>query len=148
MPVPRLILCEKSPRWATAFRLALSGDPPQVIETRSLASCETELAASPDSLILMEVTEANRFGVLELMDRTSRRHPQARVLIALSEETAALEPLFREAGAIAVLFRTLEVASAARLARRHFQLAPSGPLGPREFAFQRMPWSAYAVATR
>jgi hypothetical protein len=146
MPASHLIVCEKSPHWAIAFRGALRDRPPQIVETRGLPSTTAALGEAPASLIILEITDTNLVAALEWIDKAGRQFPLARVLAALTPDESGVAPLLREAGAIEVLFSTQQAASVARLARRQFALAPPEQLTPRQWIAQRMPWSAYAAA--
>lgn len=144
MSSSHLIICEKSSRWAGALRAALAGRPPQVVETRSLASAMTRLAQSPASLVFVEVNERNAASVLEWLDKIHCRFPLARAVVAIDPTLASLELHFRESGSMDVLYSTQQAPSVARLARRHFARTPSEQLDLSQWIAERMPWSAYA----
>jgi hypothetical protein len=143
MPPCRLILCEKTGRWAAALRISLDAAGPQLVETRSLAACEEALAQSPASLVAVEVTVANLEAVVEFLRQSSQRFGQSVVVALLTVDTAAAASLLREAGAIEALRSVLEAPRLARLAGRQFALAPAEQLSLREFTAQRMPWAAH-----
>jgi hypothetical protein len=140
----RLIVCEKTNRWAAALRAALGRSPLQVVETRSLAGCESALIEAPASLAAVEVTAANLDQAVEFVMQTGRRFPRALVVALLTEEAASAERLIQEAGAIDVIGSVLDAPRIARLARRQFALAPPEELGFHELVRQRMPWAAHA----
>jgi hypothetical protein len=142
----RLILCEKANHWAAALRSALAGASPKIVETRSLAACETELALSPESLVGLEATLPGAESILDFILRARRAYPRATVAGFVSSETIAMAPLLRESGAIEVISSVLDAPSLARLARRQFAFASEPELSLRELAFARMPWPAYASA--
>jgi hypothetical protein len=148
MPAARLIVCEKSPHWAVSLRNQLGERLPQVAETRSLASAASALAESPDSLVLLQISEANLTPAIEWLDQIGRQFPHARVAVALLPEMAQAECLLREAGAIEVYFGTHQAASAGRLARRHLALGTPEQLSLRQSIMSRMPWPAAATAPR
>jgi hypothetical protein len=142
---PRLILSEKSARWAAAFRAALDKSQSQIIETRSLAGCEEALAASTASFAAIEVTASNLEATLDFVRRISSYYPNAALVALLSPESLAAAPLLREAGAIDVAASVLDAPRLARLAQRHHQLAPLEPLTPRQFLVERLPWPSHAT---
>ena len=145
MSTCRLIVCEKSSHWAAGLRVALAGQPPAIVETRSLAQAEAMLAESPASLIAVETTAANLEAVLELFWHASRQFHQALFAGLLAQECADAEPLLREAGAIDVLTTVLQAGRLARLARRQSALAPAvEPITMRQLVAERLPWSAYS----
>lgn len=145
MPACRFILCEKTARWAVAFRAALGKSQPQIIETRSLPGCEEALAVSPVSFIAIEVIASNLEGTLGFVGRILRYYPNAALVALLSPESLAAAPLLREAGAIDVAASVLEAPRLARLAQRHHELAPLDPLTPRQFLAERLPWPSHST---
>ncbi len=149
MPASHLILCEKTPRWAPAFRAALSfshSPTMQMIETRSLPGCEEALAASPASFVAIEITAANLEATLNFLRRVALRHPSAVVAALLSPETLAAASLLCEAGAIDIAASVLEAPRLVRLAQRHHQQAPADALSARQFVSERLPWPSYATS--
>jgi DNA-binding NtrC family response regulator len=140
----RLIVCEKTNRWATALRTALGRSPLQVAETRSLAGCEAALAEAPDSLVAVEVTPANLDQAVDFIEHTGHRFPRVLVVALLAEDAASAERLMQEAGAVDAISSVLDVPRIARLARRHHAAAPPPEIGFDDVARQRLPWSAHA----
>jgi len=146
MTICRLILCEKSSHWAAALRSALAGQPPAVVETRSLSQAEAALAESPASVVAIEATAANLDAALALIHRARSQFHHVQFVGLLPSEAAPAAPLRREAGAIDVLTSVLDADRLARLARRQFVLAPpAGPLTIRELVADRLPWLAHAT---
>ena len=146
MSAPRIILCEKSSRWAIALRRALGADAPLLIETRSLAECGRELAARPASLIVVECTVENlEHAALAIADLAGR-YPQCRVAGASAPALRPAEPLLREAGAISVVHSPRQARTLSRLAMRHLARAPQPVLSVREAILERLPWSRWEKA--
>jgi hypothetical protein len=146
MPTCRLIVCEKSSPWAAALRGALAGNPPGIVETRSLGQTEAALEESPCSLAAIEVTASNLEAVVDFIERSGRLFPQARWIGLIAPEIRAAEGLLREAGANDVLASLVEIDRPVRFAQRQFALAPAaGPLTMHEFVAERLPWPAYAT---
>jgi hypothetical protein len=146
MTTSRLILCEKSNHWAAAVRISLAGQPPAIIETRSLFQAEAALADSPASIVAIETTSATLDASLTFIDRTGRQFSRARFVGLVASDAIAAAPLLREAGAIDVLVSVLDANRLARIARRQFALVPTvGPPTIREFVAERLPWSTYAT---
>lgn len=143
MPAARLILCEKSTRWAAAVRAA--ADPAlTLIETRALGQAATALAEQPGSLVACEVQLAQLEAALAFLDQAARRDPRARFVGLLMPEAEAWAPLLREAGACDVLTFTGEVGRLVRLAQRQPLLPTPEPEDPRAAIVDRLPWAAYA----
>jgi hypothetical protein len=145
MSTCHLIICEKMGRWAAALRLALEGQEPHIVETRSLAGCERALAKSPWSLMAIEATAANLEAVLDFVLRATARFPHLSVVVLLDSDASEAAALFCEAGAIGVVVSLLEAPRLARLARRQFAIAPQHEPGLAEFVASRMPWPAHAT---
>ena len=70
----RLIVCEHSGRWAVALRRELAEAGVRVWETRTLADCRKELAASPASFVVLELS-GEPSAVLRFMARQPREFP-------------------------------------------------------------------------
>jgi hypothetical protein len=153
MPCPVLILCERTPRWATAWRRwADDGDGhqdhPRLVEVRSLAQCEAALDESPGAVVALAIDLAGSDRILGLLNTWRNRFARARVVVLASVEWRDAELALREAGAVHVVYSPRRLAATARLARRHFarQTAhePAGAL--EEQIWNRLPWSRYAAA--
>jgi len=145
MPSACLIVYEKKPRWAVALRRALQ-NPSLIVEVRSFTGVAAAIAAAPASLVFLDVQEKELQPALDWLDDVGRHFPQVRVLVALPQELASAELLYREAGAIDVLYFTLQVPAVARMAQRQLAQAPRDQLTVRESIAERMPWPAFAVA--
>lgn len=139
MPLARLIVCEKTGRWAVGLRREL-GKAPRVYETRSLADCWDELAASPASYLVLEATEANIEMLTSRLAEVRVRFPLATAIVCGERAMARYEWLLREAGAIHAVFSPRELAPAARLAARHLAAVAEPPIPLRERVWERLPW--------
>ena len=80
MPPARLIVCERTGRWAVALRRELADAGVRVWETRTLADCWSELAESPASFVVLEL-RGDVAGLLALLARQPREFPLARVAV-------------------------------------------------------------------
>jgi len=149
----RLILCEKTQRWAIPLRMALrcaaendkrAPQQPLIAETRSLSQAEAALGGSPGSILAIEVTAANLPGVVGLLLRIGSR-PREAVIALLDEETAAAEALLREAGAVGICRTTCEAPAAARLIHRHWQQTPAAAGNSATDISSQLPWPEYGV---
>jgi hypothetical protein len=151
MPTARLIVCERTGRWAAALVRELGSGGPQVVQVRSLAQCEAELTARAAAVAAVEVTPANLQAAVALFLR-ARVIPQVRLVALLAAELAGAEVLLREAGACDVLTSLLQAPGLARLAGRHCRMA-SSPTQPADMPMgefhaslaERLPWPAYAA---
>lgn len=148
MSHPRLILCERSPRWLAAWRRAL---PPAkwswLSSALSLAQCETELRESPASIAAVSIDAENMPAALVALHRWQVDFPEARSVALVSEEVAknnTAAALLQEAGALLVIAHAQELPAAARLVARHFRRQAATQLPLRAAVWQRLPWSQFA----
>jgi hypothetical protein len=140
----RLIVLEKTNRWAAALRAALLGSRMRVLETRSLTGCESALCEAPASVVALEVTPANLDLVVDFVLQNSRRFPRAALVALLAEDAAGAEQAVREAGAIDAIGSVLGAPRIARLASRQFSLAPPPELSLQELVERQLPWATPA----
>lgn len=141
-----LILCEKSSRWAAAFRRELRKGRSQpglrITQTRSLPQCQRELEAAPYSIAALEATPQNLVAVAKSLASWRELFPHAR-FIALAQR--GLEPhelLLREMGATHVTCSPRSPAPLLRVIRRHLARAPPQQLTLDEAIWNRLPWGA------
>jgi hypothetical protein len=146
MSTPKLILCEKSPRWAIALRRSLGRDAPILAQTRALPACGRELASAPASLVAVEIVPGNVEHVLAAWADWSGQFPAARLVALADRPLAAAESLLREGGACSVVTSVRHAGRVARLALRHLALVPQPALPLREAIWQRLPWPRHAAS--
>jgi hypothetical protein len=151
MPACRLIFCEKSSHFAPVVRAELASESPRVVETRSLAGCQAELAAAPHSLLAIEATPTNLPAVTAFLAQLGKQYPQAAAVALLACDDTTDNPptqaaaLLAEAGAVAVFQSVLEASRLAKMARHMAALAEPEELPVSEFVAQRLPWPAHAT---
>jgi hypothetical protein len=135
----RLIVCERTGRWAVALRRELIGTGVRVWETRTLADCFAELAESPASLVILELGD-DVAGLLDYMARQPRRFPAARIAVVADRSRVDYEWLMREAGAVHFVGSPRRLGSLARLACRHLAQVPPPEQGLAERIWANLPW--------
>jgi hypothetical protein len=135
----RLIVCERTGRWAVALRRELAEAGVRVWETRTLADCRDELIANPASFAVIELA-ANVGGLLRLLARQPRQFPAARVAVVADRSSADYETLLREAGAVHFLCSSRQAAVLARLACRHLAEVPPPQQSLAERIWTSLPW--------
>jgi hypothetical protein len=144
MPVTPLILCEKAPRWASAFRRELRKGPQQgefrITEVRSLPQCERELEASPHAALAIEVTSQNLVPAVRALADYQSRFPHVRLIALADRGLAEHELTLREAGALHVALSPRSLAAPLRLIRRHVARAPAAEQTLEEAIRSRLPW--------
>jgi hypothetical protein len=136
----RLIVCERTGRWAVALRREWAGAGVRVWETRTLADCRNALVESPASFVVLEL-QGNVAKLLRLMARQPRQFPAARLAVVADREQAACEPLMREAGAVHFLSSPRRIGQLARLACRHLAQVPPPPQSLTERIWSSLPWA-------
>ncbi|MEN6458886.1 MAG: hypothetical protein ABFC63_08140 [Thermoguttaceae bacterium] len=146
-PTARLIVCERTGRWAIALRRELADAGVRVWETRTLAGCLEEMAASPASFVVLEI-DSEPSGVLQLLARQQRDFPAARLAIACDSSYAAYEPLTREAGAVHFVDSPRRAGLLARLACRHLAQTPSPRQSLTESIWSSLPWTDRRAASQ
>ena len=135
----RLIVCERSGRWAVALRRELGEAGVRVWETRTLPDCRDELLANPASFVVIELLP-NIGGLLRLLETQPRQFPLARLAVVAGRSLAAYEWLLREAGAVHFLCSPREVGVLARLACRHLAEVPQPQQSLTERIWASLPW--------
>ncbi len=136
---PRLIICERTGCWATAFARQLP-DAVRLVQTRGLAECAAELAAAPASLLALEVTTGNLASVVELLVELAARFPAARAVVLADTETRLCEDLLREAGAIHVFDSPRKLEGMRATIRNHLAHAGTADVGFAESVWDALPW--------
>jgi len=160
----RLILCERTGRWAAALRRELGGEgtgpfclkdpkdaphhvplsphPSRIEETRSLSQAFRVLAGGPASFLIVELSRANVDSLLEHMTDLPRRFPLARLAVVSDRRLSGYRWLVQEAGAVWYTSSPRRLASLAGLACRHLALAPKQRRGLREQIWASLPWGS------
>lgn len=136
---PRVIVCERSGRWAAALRRGLAREL-LLRETRSLAECEAELREAGGSFLVVELTATNPGGVLELLARVGTEHRWARAAVVAERSLAECEWAMREAGAIHFATSPRKASELARLAERHVALVPRPKRSLAAQVWDSLPW--------
>lgn len=121
-----LIFCERSGRWAAAWRIAWRRRPTRgetsaeirLLETRSPSECLEAVAAAPAAFVVLELTAADCDRTLELLFEISSRHRQAATAVAAERSMNAYQWLARELGAVHFLASPRELAPLADICER------------------------------
>lgn len=120
----RLIVCERTGRWAVALRRELSDAKVRLQETRSIAECWEVLAGAPAGLAVVELTAPVVGELLEHLARLQRELPLARVAVVADRGLSDYEWLMREAGAVHFCCSPRRLGPLASLAVSHLAEAP------------------------
>ena len=118
MNTPRVLVCERSRKWALALARHLPGVS-ALRQTRGLKEARAELTSAPASLLVLELTAENRAGVLTLLGELGDGFPLARAAVVAEADMKSYEWLIREAGASFFSCSVRDALELARLAERH-----------------------------
>ena len=137
----RLIVCERTGRWAAALRMELAEAGVRVWETRSLAECWETLSAAPGNFVVVELDAATADDLLGRMAGLAHRFPRTRVAVVAARSLAEYEWLLREAGAVHFTCSLRQLAPLAQAACRHLGQVPTPRQGLAERIWAGLPWS-------
>lgn len=143
----RLILCERTGRWAAALRRELLDVDIRVWETRTLDDCWTELKESPASFLVLELGP-DLDGLTRRMMQLPRRFPSAHWAAVTDCTPPDLEWWMREAGAVHVVASTRRVGPLAQMACRHLAQIPLPQQELTERIWSNLPWKPVDAASR
>jgi hypothetical protein len=136
----RLIVCERTGRWAVALRRELAGAGVRVTETRTLADCWERLAETPASFLVVELSVAAVEVLLRRAARLQADFPLVRLAVVADRFLAAYEWVMREAGAIHFTCSPRRLGPLARLACRHLAQVPAPQQTLSERIWASLPW--------
>jgi hypothetical protein len=143
----RLIVCERTGRWATALRREFRSP---LIQTRSLSQCWNELSAMGGGFgmgfgmgfIVVELSQSNADDLLRRMGRLQRDFPLVKVAIVAPRSMADHQWLMREAGAVHFVCSTRRLGPLALLAKRHLASLPEAVQTPEQRIWDSLPWQS------
>jgi len=161
----RLIVCERTGRWAAALRRELeriaqrrairaehpagvqdraspSPFPPSIEETRSLDHAFRTLAEAPASFLAVELSRSNVDALLGHMADLARWFPLVRLAVLSDRRLSGYAWLVREAGAVWHTSSPRRLAPLAELACRHLATAPRPRRSLREQIWAGLPWGS------
>lgn len=136
----RLIVCERTGRWAVLLRRELADLGIRVWETRTLDDCWAELAESPASFLVLELADDAK-GLLRRAVRLARDFPDARVAMVADRKMANYAGLMCEAGAVWFLASPRHAGRLAQLACRHLAQVPVPQQSFSERIWANLPWA-------
>jgi hypothetical protein len=139
-PKARLIVCERSGKWAVAMRRSSQIGSCRVYETRSPEECRDEVQASPASLVAVEATTANFEDILDWLAELRRDFPLCHVVVLGHRGLQRGQWLLREAGAAHVVHSPRDVDAVIRIASRQLKGKSDTDQLTRERLLDRIPW--------
>jgi hypothetical protein len=99
MQTVRVIVCERTGKWASALRVLVPLPRTAICETRGLAECRVRLRESPASLIVVESTPENWLDVCRWLPLQTGQFANMRAVIVAEPVLRGAECLLRTAGA-------------------------------------------------
>jgi hypothetical protein len=143
MPDASLIVCERTGRWAAAWRKAFeaAGVPYSLVNTRSLAACEAELREAPSSMAAIELTPSNVEDLARFAVDVMRRHPLSRWLALAEPGLADCRWPVYEMGAVSFAVSVRELPRLTGIFQRHALRRPEPQQGLRDRMWARLPWA-------
>ena len=139
----RLLVCERTGCWAVTLRRELAEVGVRVWETRTLDYCWRELATSPASFVIVELS-GDLGALLRRLARLGGEYPAARAAVVADRPLAQYEWLLREAGAVHFLCTPRQVGPLAQLACRHLAQVPPPQQSLTERIWATLPWGERA----
>ena len=136
----RLIVCERTGKWAVALRRASTAVALRVYETRSTEECQEEVAASPDSFVAVEATAANLARIAGWLNDVRLQFPRCRLVVLGSRGMESCQWLLREAGAAHVIHSSRQSGEVIRMALRQLRSAATRPRSVHQQVWERLPW--------
>jgi hypothetical protein len=141
----RLIVCERTGRWAIALHRELGTMAFGVYQTRHLNDCRAELIQAPASFIVVELPVEGREAVLEQIAQFLLDFPLARVAVVADSSLECYQWLAREAGAVHFSCSQRQARLLAGIALRHLAYSPSPPQTFTQQLWASLPWPRAAA---
>ncbi len=137
----KLIICEKTNRWATWLRPWLADTGICLLETRALSGALNCLRQQPASALAVEVNRSNLVRVLETI-REARQLASACIVALAERRLREHQWIMRGFGADYVAFSPIELPTVAKLVRRSAANEPrtDQDVSMTERMRQRLPW--------
>jgi hypothetical protein len=136
----RVIVCEKTGRWATALRNLLPSAQISICETRTLEECAARLRESPASLVVVELTAENWPAVCRWLSWQAGQFVHMRAVAVATADVRDVDAVVRSAGAHHVVDSIARLGKLTRWIVRHIQQAPHSKSSVRQWTWSRMPW--------
>lgn len=139
----RIIVCEKTGRWAASLRCMPQLASVSIWETRMLSECAARLRESPASVLVVETVGDNLSDLCRWMVKQTDRFADMRSVIVFSPPGRPAEAVLRTAGAHHVVGNVVELNRLAHWIARHVAQAPSNRASVRQWTWARLPWPTH-----
>jgi hypothetical protein len=140
MQTVRVIVCERTGKWASALRVLVPLPRTAICETRGLAECRVRLRESPASLIVVESTPENWLDVCRWLPLQTGQFANMRAVIVAEPVLRGAECLLRTAGAHHLVDSLAGLGGLSRWIVRHIDQTPRSKQSVRQWTWSRMPW--------
>jgi hypothetical protein len=145
---PPLFLYERTGRWAASLRRHGLVERLQLIETRSLAELDEELALWRGGLVGLELSEDSAGRIVEWLARHELKCGSAIALVFADRKLAGYEMLCRELGAVHFVVSQLEVIELGPFFDRYLSGAASGTLDDPATSLEDRVYAAFREVIR
>ena len=136
---PTLIVFESNGTWAAALRRLGLPAPLRMREVRTSGECRENLALSPNAIVTIAATQSNLAAVVDLLVELTDRHTGSTLMVLAERSLLPMELLFREAGAIHVVFSPRQLRHVVESAARYTSHFPV-EAGAADEVWERLPW--------
>lgn len=137
----RIIVCEKTGRWAAALRCMPQLASVSICEVRMLNECSARLRESPASVLVIETVGDRVTDLCRWLAEQTDRFADMRCVIVVSSPDRPAEAVLRTAGAHHVVGNVVELNRLAHWITRHIAQAPSHRASVRQWTWARLPWA-------
>jgi hypothetical protein len=135
-----LIVCERTGRWALAWRKSLGSKRVRLIETRSVAECRQTLAKMPTAAVSLEWRAETAEATCEMLANWDRDFPGALPIVTADRSQNEAETLAREAGAAWFVISPRQLPALGPMLLRHLARQPQPSASMRERIWEQLPW--------
>ncbi|HEV3006353.1 MAG TPA: hypothetical protein VGX78_17920 [Pirellulales bacterium] len=143
-----LVFCERTGRWAAAWRTVwaraapeMADRPLRIVETRSARECRETLAGTLTAFVAIELTPEGADIALDLLAQVTTSFPPSAAAVLAENTLADYEWLARELGAVHFIASPRQLPSLTGIVCRHAAHTPAMEMGLRESVWSRLPWS-------
>ena len=136
----RLVVCERTGRWAVALRRELAGVGLRVWESRSMADSGTLLGESPASFVVLELSVSKIEETLDFIRNWQAEFPLFRFAMVADRDLATYKWFMHEAGAVDFICSVRRIGALAQTACRHLAQVPPLPQSLTERIWANLPW--------
>ncbi len=141
VPAAKLIFCERLGDWAFHAKRILDLDPGVVLETRALVQVEESLAASPASIVGVEVDEESIGRIVRWTLKMRKRFPHAVFFSVGRREMVCWRPYLIESGMIFLETSPRNLTVLRSVMQNHLPMASRQDDDFRRELLSRLPWS-------